>query len=101
MNMHSATQMMVYQGPIKPTQQPMEAYQQRVINEKRELDERLARLHKFITEPSPYDTLPARQQTLLIFQSQTMATYSRILGERIKLWHIVPIPDDAPRHTLD
>jgi uncharacterized protein len=54
----------------------MEGWQQRVIDEKRALDERLAKLVAFLSKGEP-DELLWRQKVL-------MKEYSYILGERIK-----------------
>ena len=54
----------------------MEGWQQRVIDEKRALDERLAKLVAFLSKGEP-DELLWRQKVLML-------EYSYILGERIK-----------------
>ena len=54
----------------------MERWQQRVIDEKRALDERLAKLVAFLSKGEP-DELLWRQKVLML-------EYSYILGERIK-----------------
>jgi hypothetical protein len=60
----------------------MEAYQQRVVDEKRELDEKLAALRVFL-QGQTYANLNAHERNLLYKQAGVMAEYSRILGERI------------------
>jgi hypothetical protein len=67
----------------------MEAYQERVITEKRELDVRLAKLEAFIKESKVWRTLSMYEQTLLTHQAEHMSCYSGILAERIKRWDIV------------
>lgn len=63
----------------------MDQYQQRVITEKQELDGKTERLKAFI-ESAEFKTLSLEEQCLLSSQSECMAEYSRILGERIALW---------------
>lgn len=61
----------------------MEAYQQRVVDEKAELDDKLGKLTKFI-EPNPiFDGLPIEDKELLCRQAGVMREYSIILGSRI------------------
>ena len=64
-----------------------EDYQQRVIEEKKELDEKIVNLRGFVgTEP--FSKLSPRAQTLLMQQDATMRNYSHILADRIKLFEI-------------
>lgn len=52
------------------------------MTEKRELDERLAKLNKFI--PSElFKTLPLAEQVRMKRQMEIMGKYSEVLGERI------------------
>jgi hypothetical protein len=62
-------------------------HQQRVIDEKRELDERLARLRAFLLSPTAADLAP-REQQLLDTQSMAMELYSRALGQRLGFWGV-------------
>lgn len=62
----------------------MQPFQQRVIDEKKELDERLAKLSLFINKGDQYSKLPVRERTLLVRQESAMETYSRILQQRIE-----------------
>lgn len=55
-------------------------YQVRVIDEKRELDEKLGKLGAFLSKES---TLPVEQIAILTRQYAVMLSYSGILGERI------------------
>ena len=57
----------------------MHAYQERVVTEKRELDERADRLEQFIKSR----TLPAVEQERMRRQLVIMRKYSEVLGERI------------------
>ena len=59
-------------------------YQQRVVEEKSELDEKLEKLRDFIFHNSVFRTLPPRERQLLVRQQTAMATYSRVLRERIE-----------------
>lgn len=60
----------------------MQDYQQRVIDEKAELDERLAKLNAFIDGPK-WGTVPDAEQLRMLRQSRLMMGYSSVLGERI------------------
>jgi hypothetical protein len=60
----------------------MAPHQQRVVDEKRELDEKLSKLSSFGTTPL-FASLPADEQGRLNRQHSVMEEYSRILGERI------------------
>ena len=57
-------------------------HQQRVIDEKNELDRKLTALRIFIIGDR-YHTLPADEKDRLFRQSQIMSEYSDILSERI------------------
>jgi hypothetical protein len=57
-------------------------YQQRVIEEKRELDEKLAKLDAF-GRTELFAALPADEQGRLNRQHSLMEAYSAVLGERI------------------
>ena len=59
------------------------AHQQRVLDEVRELTERLSKLDAFILDNPLYAGLPTDEQDRLRKQSQAMATYAGILNERI------------------
>lgn len=58
-------------------------HQQRVLDEKRELDERLSKLDAFILDNPLYLQLSTAEQDRLSRQSKAMAVYSGILDERI------------------
>jgi hypothetical protein len=58
-------------------------HQQRVIDEKAELDERREKLGVFIKENPIFQDLPAEERERLVRQESCMAEYSAILGERI------------------
>lgn len=57
-------------------------HQQRVVDEKRELDERREKLDAFYSNPV-FHGLPESEQSLLLRQGVAMRAYSEILGERI------------------
>lgn len=58
-------------------------YQQRVIDEKAELDERLAKLNKFLATGT-FAELPQDEQDRMQRQAKYMRRYSEILGNRIE-----------------
>jgi len=60
----------------------MEEYQQRVIEEKIQLDEKLLRLHNFLSSDKLKD-LDLDDQNLLVEQEHAMKIYSIILWNRI------------------
>lgn len=59
-----------------------EPFQQRVINEKRELDEKLSKLTAFI-ETNAFNSLDKEDQMLLERQMIVMQNYISILEKRI------------------
>ena len=59
------------------------AHQQRVLDEKSELDERLSKLDAFMFGNPLFLQLSGSEQERLARQSNAMAIYSGILGERI------------------
>ena len=61
----------------------MEDFQERVMVEKLQLDDRLKRLEEFI-ESKVFPTLTPAEQERLMHQSHLMEGYSNILGERIE-----------------
>jgi hypothetical protein len=63
--------------PAKPD------YQQRVIDEKAELDARLTKLSAFIDDGKVFVALPNPERERMIRQERVMLKYSEILGERI------------------
>jgi hypothetical protein len=60
----------------------MEAYQQRVVSEKSDLDEKTAKLGEFI-KSDKFDELPEDERERLARQHDCMEEYSEVLGERI------------------
>ena len=61
----------------------MEAHQERVVAEKKELDEKLQKLKDFIGKPM-FQTLDSAEQGRLRRQAVMMYGYSDILAERIE-----------------
>lgn len=61
----------------------MPPYQQRVIDEKAELDKRLSALTEFINNNATYRNLERTDQYLLSQQQMHMLALSRILFDRI------------------
>lgn len=66
----------------------MQPHQQRVVDEKAELDERLAKLRGFIGSDI-FLNLDAAEQVRLRMQAVHMAAYSKVLGERIEAFGLV------------
>jgi hypothetical protein len=60
----------------------MQPHQERVVAEKKELDEKREKLGAFI-EGKIFQTLPPEERNRLEQQAIAMTTYSTILGERI------------------
>lgn len=63
----------------------MEAYQQRVVDERRELDEKIERLAGFIASTA-FDFVDHELRQLLLRQIEAMGVYSEILRKRISLF---------------
>lgn len=63
----------------KPNMQP---YQQRVIDEKNELDEKLTKLRKFLATDQ-FRILPEDERRRLVRQCEIMGEYSLVLRQRI------------------
>ena len=61
----------------------MQDFQQRVVDEKAELDDKLAKLVKFIEGSDIFKTIPEAEQTRLVRQAGFMRQYSDVLKERI------------------
>lgn len=60
----------------------LQPHQQRVVIEKAELDEKIAKLKAFMDTPQCF-ALPFAETTRLARQHALMVDYSRVLGERI------------------
>jgi hypothetical protein len=70
--------------------QNLQPHQLRVIEEKRELDERRQKLGDFLSSPN-FFKVPEPERSLLKHQVYAMAELSSILGQRIGSWQG---PDD-------
>ena len=66
----------------------MEAHQQRVVDEKTELDEKLDKLNSFIESNPIFGELPNAEKDRLNRQEVYMSLYSKVLGERIEAFLI-------------
>ena len=66
----------------------MAPHQQRVIDEKSELDKKARALSDFIGNSPIFDTLDAAEQERLREQNDVMWRYSEILGARIEAFGI-------------
>jgi hypothetical protein len=60
----------------------MQPHQERVVMEKKELDDKLSKLRLFFTN-NIYSTLDLDEQERLRRQEDAMHNYSEVLGERI------------------
>jgi len=65
------------------THEVISSYQQRVIDEKAELDAKAKALSEFIGLSPLFDSIDKDEQERLKLQNDVMWTYSTILGERI------------------
>jgi len=61
----------------------MQPHEQRVVDEKKELDEKLTKLTSFISSSPIFSGLDPVDQDLLRDQRGTMNSYSEILAQRI------------------
>ena len=61
----------------------MKPHEQRVVDEKAELSERLEKLNDFISSSPIFEGLPEKDQSLLVSQKFAMSEYEAILTERI------------------
>lgn len=77
----------------------MTDYQQRVIDEKRELDLKLSKLVDFLSSKI-FKDLPKEDKKLLKSQTAEMKKYSEILDKRIALFTSVNV-DNANNSTPD
>lgn len=81
-------EMFNYHGFSGPCPKPpvgkklLKPFQQRVVDEKRELDEKLARLTNFVSTETFLD-LPKAEKDRLNRQHEAMIDYSQVLAERI------------------
>lgn len=64
-------------------------HQQRVIEEKMTLDDKIQKLHAFIVSVETFPQLPGEEQKLLQLQLNAMRMYSTFLDARIDLFPII------------
>ena len=62
----------------------MNEFQERVINERKELNDKMIKLHEFITNNTIFRSLSEEDQLLLKDQYRVMRQYSDILDRRIE-----------------
>lgn len=62
----------------------MQPHQQRVVDEKSELDIKIKALSDFIQSSHIYANLPQEEQSRLLEQYGIMCNYSDVLGRRIE-----------------
>ncbi len=67
----------------------MQPYQERVITEKQELDDKLTKLEAFL-QSKIFPTLSPDEQGRLEDQATIMKQYSEILGKRIAAFGVTP-----------
>lgn len=65
----------------------MEAYQERLIMEKTELDSKIDKLREFLAEDFYKDNIFSDEQKRLCRQELIMRLYSDVLGDRIDAFH--------------
>ena len=65
------------------TMTTLQPHQQRVVDEKTELDTKSAALQKFILESPLFEKLELAERWRLTTQAHIMVQYSAVLGERI------------------
>ncbi len=61
----------------------MQPYQQRIIQEKEDLDQKIAALAGWLRKDNPPPSVPRDEVGRMINQLSFMEGYSRVLGERI------------------
>jgi len=70
----------------------MKDFQERVIDEKIELDEKLVKLKVFLGGSTVVSSLPEEEQARLRIQVLVMTIYSDTLGARIKAFELDEVP---------
>lgn len=84
-------------APVRPE------YQQRVIDEKAELDKRAAKLSDFIGLSPLFDSIDPAEQERMKEQNDLMWQYSEVLGARIAAFPppVQPLARGLPTGTLE
>lgn len=72
------------QNPVTPEEVIYQPHQQRVVDEKNELDAKVVNLLEFISNNPIYGTLDPKEQADLYMQLQQMMHYSDTLSRRIQ-----------------
>lgn len=62
----------------------LQPHQQRVVDEKKDLDDRAKKLSDFIGNNPMFESLPADEKERLRLQNDIMWQYSEVLGQRIE-----------------
>ncbi len=71
----------------------MESYQQRVVDEKQELDERRQHLKAFIWSDA-FEGVGVEERTRMKFQAKLMEDLSAVLAERIQAFKMIKYSED-------
>ena len=83
LSLDSATAIEKRERELREAAAPVPEYQQRVIDEKKALDEKLEKLIHWMETSAVFLVMPAPDQNLLRLQRGHMRCYSDILGMRI------------------
>lgn len=68
-----------------PERKPLEDWQQRVVDEKNEVSDRLSRLYSFF-QSRKFAELPEAERVRMRSQARFMDGYAAVLEERIAAW---------------
>jgi hypothetical protein len=74
-------------------------HQQRVIDEKNELDDKATKLSAFIAENPLFEKLDAAEQERMKVQNDLMWQYSEVLGQRIAAFNVQAQPTPVTTNT--
>ena len=74
----------------------MEEYQKRMLDEAKELSERIEKLNRFIALDERFKKLPTREQVLMRQQLNAMQLYRYFLEQRISNIQIAQTPGENP-----
>lgn len=75
--------------PMKQMKQSVEqnrAAYERLVAEKKELDERIMKLAKILQDQRKMESIHCRQRDVMARQLELMVQYSSLLNERILVW---------------
>ena len=72
--------------PMKQSAEQNRAAYERLVVEKKELDERIMKLSKILQDQRKMDSIPWRQRNAMEKQFELMVQYSNVLNERILVW---------------